>query len=124
MSGTNINFARVKDVESAANRSKTKLTELSNSIGTLANLTTTDKSSIVGAINEVAANAGGGNVNFPASDNKVYVVKNGAWVEATVVEQPSEWAPAIDPQEDIVLTLDDDMQPYQLTGTNLENSEE
>ena len=53
MSGTNINFARVKDIESAANRSKTKLTELSNSIGTLASLATTDKSSIVSAINEV-----------------------------------------------------------------------
>ena len=111
------NFARVQDIESAANKSKTKLTELSGNIGNLANLTTTNKTNIVGAINEVAANSGG--VSFPASDNKVYVVKNGAWVEATIVEQPSEWAPAIDPQEDIVLALDEDMQPYQLTGSNV-----
>ena len=117
---TSTNFARVKDIENAANRSKTKFTELNSSIGTLANLTTTNKSSVVEAINEVAGNSGGGGVNFPASDNKVYVVKNGAWVEATIVEQPSEWAPQIDSQEDIVLTLDDDMSPYQLTGTNIE----
>ena len=50
---TSINFARVKDIESAANRSKTKFTELNSSIGTLANLTTTNKSSVVEAINEL-----------------------------------------------------------------------
>ena len=53
------NFARVQDIESAANRSKTKLTELNGLIGTLANLITTNKTSIVSAINEVAANSGG-----------------------------------------------------------------
>ena len=52
------NFARVKDIESAANKSKAKYTELSNAIGTLASLGTTNKSSLVEAINEVASNAG------------------------------------------------------------------
>ena len=57
---TSTNFARVKDIESAANRSKTKFTELNSSIGTLANLTTGNKTNLVGALNEIAANSGGG----------------------------------------------------------------
>ena len=52
------NFARVKYIESAANKSKAKYTELSNAIGTLASLGTTGKSSIVEAINEVAGKIG------------------------------------------------------------------
>ena len=58
-------------------------------------------------------------LELPASDNNVYVMKNGQWVQATLVEQPSEWSPAIDETENIVLTMDEDMTPYQLTGTNL-----
>ena len=55
----------------------------------------------------------------PAIDNNVYVMKNGQWVQATLVEQPSEWAPAINATENIVLTVDEDMTPYQLTGDNV-----
>lgn len=62
----------------------------------------------------------GGEQALPESDDKVYVMKNGAWVAVTVVEQPSEWSPAVDDMEDIVLTLDEDMTPYQLTGNNVE----
>ena len=57
---------------------------------------------------------------MPGNDNKVYVLKNGAYVEARLVEQPSEWSPEIDDTEEIVLTIDEDMTPYQLTGTNAE----
>ena len=49
------NFARVKDIESAANKSKAKYTALNNTIGTLANLETTDNTSIVAAINETVS---------------------------------------------------------------------
>lgn len=63
-----------------------------------------------------------GGLKLPENDNKVYVMKNGAWIAATVVEQPTEWLPAIDDTEDIVLTLDEDMMPYQLTGNNVEVS--
>ena len=62
----------------------------------------------------------GGGLEAPASDNNVYVMKNGAWVQATLVEQPSEWSPEIDDTEEIVLTLDEDMTVYQLTGDNVE----
>lgn len=61
----------------------------------------------------------GGSIEFPASDDCAYVVKNGAFVNAIIVDKPSEWNPTIDDTE-IFLTLDDDMQPYQLTGTNTE----
>jgi len=50
---TSTNFVAVKDLASASSKSKTKYTELKNAIGTLSNLTTTDKSSIVAAINEI-----------------------------------------------------------------------
>ena len=62
----------------------------------------------------------GGGVEAPASDNNVYVMKNGQWIQATLVEQPSEWEPAIDDTDEIVLTVDQDMIPYQLTGNNVE----
>ena len=62
----------------------------------------------------------GNGISWPESDNKVYVVKNGAFVEATIVAQPSEWAADIDDTQDIVLTVDQDMIPYQLTGNNVE----
>ena len=58
-------------------------------------------------------------ISPPSSDNKVYVMKNGQWVEATLVEQPSEWSPEIDANEEIVLTVDEDMTPYQFTGENI-----
>lgn len=63
--------------------------------------------------------AGGGGTEFPESDGKVYVAKNGAWVQATIVEQPSEWKPEIDDTDEIVLTLDNDMAVFQLTGNNV-----
>ncbi len=62
----------------------------------------------------------GGEQTLPDNDDKAYVMKNGAWVAATVVEQPAEWSPAVDDVDDIVLTLDEDMTPYQLTGSNTE----
>ena len=62
----------------------------------------------------------GGGIDVPASDGNVYVMKNGAWVQATLVEQPSEWSPQIDDTEEIVLAVDEDMMPYQLYGNNTE----
>ena len=60
----------------------------------------------------------GGSMEFPDNDDNVYVIKNGAFVQARLVEQPSEWNPDIDADNDIVLTLDEDMNPYQLSGYN------
>lgn len=54
------------------------------------------------------------------NDGNVYVIKNGAWVQATLVEQPSEWSPEIDDTQEIVLVVDNDMTVYQLTGNNVE----
>ena len=36
-----------------------------------------------------------------------------------MVEKPSEWTPTIN-DTDIVLTVDEDMTAYQLTGDNVE----
>lgn len=60
----------------------------------------------------------GGGMDWPDSDDNVYVIKNGAFVQARLVEQPYEWNPDIDADNDIVLTLDEDMNPYQLSGYN------
>ena len=62
----------------------------------------------------------GGGLDWPESDDNVYVIKNGAFVQARLVEQTTEWEPVIDDELEIVLTLDDDMTPFQLTGRNLE----
>ena len=62
----------------------------------------------------------GGGIDVPASDGNVYVMKNGSWVQATIVEQPSEWSPDIDDTAEIVLTVDNDMSVFQLTGNNVE----
>ena len=61
----------------------------------------------------------GGDVQSPPSDNNVYVMRNGAWEGVRLVTQPVEWSPEIDDVEEIVLTLDSDMVPYQLTGRNV-----
>ena len=53
------------------------------------------------------------------TSNSVYVVKGGDYVPALLVEKPSEWTPTID-DADIVITVDEDMTAYQLTGTNTE----
>ena len=55
----------------------------------------------------------------PPSDGSVYVMRNGAWEAVRLVTQPDEWSPEIDDTEEIVLTLDSDMVPYQLTGRNV-----
>ena len=60
----------------------------------------------------------GGGMDWPENDDKVYVIKNGAFVEVTVVAQPSEWDPEIDYTANIVLTVDADMTPYQFTEVN------
>ena len=63
----------------------------------------------------------GGSADLPNDeDGTVYVVQDGSWVSATLVEQPSEWSPQIDDTEEIVLAVDEDMMPYQLYGNNTE----
>ncbi len=62
----------------------------------------------------------GTGTEFPASDGKVYVAQNGAWVQAVLVEKPYGWSPEIDDVSEIVLTVDEDMNVYQLTGNNVE----
>lgn len=61
-------------------------------------------------------------MEFPASDDNAYVVKNGSFVPVVQVPAPSEWEPTIDAVESLVLTVDEDMEVYQLTGTNTEVS--
>lgn len=61
-----------------------------------------------------------GEIELPESDGNVYVMQNGAWVQAILVEQPSDWSTEIDDTQEIVLTMDNDMTVYQLTGNNLE----
>ena len=56
--------------------------------------------------------------SFP-TDSSVYVLKNGTYTAANVVDMSETWQPSID-GEDIVLAVDEDMIPYQLTGTNTE----
>ena len=60
-------------------------------------------------------------LRVPSGNNSVYVVKGGNYVPALLVEKPSEWTPTIN-DADIVITVDEDMTAYQLTGTNTEVS--
>lgn len=62
----------------------------------------------------------GGGVDWPDNDDNVYVIKNGAFVLARLVQQPTEWEPVIHDELEVVLTLDLDMTPFQLTGRNVE----
>jgi hypothetical protein len=62
----------------------------------------------------------GGSFSWPEHDDNVYVIKNGAFVQARLVQQPNEWNPVIDDALEVVLTIDNDMTPFQLTGRNLE----
>ena len=55
---------------------------------------------------------------FP-SGNSVYVLQNGAYTPANVVSMTEVWRPSIS-GEDIVLAVDEDMIPYQLSGSNTE----
>ena len=52
------------------------------------------------------------------SDGKVYVIKDGEYVEAQVVDMTASWQPSIE-SEEIVLAVDEDMNAYQLTGVNV-----
>lgn len=52
------------------------------------------------------------------SDGKVYVIKDGEYVEAAVVDMTGDWQPSIESGE-IVLAVDEDMTAYQLTGVNV-----
>ena len=61
--------------------------------------------------------AGGGSAELPSEG--VYVIKDGAYVPATVVDMTAEWQPSIDTEE-VVVAVDKDMQAYQLTGINVE----
>ena len=56
--------------------------------------------------------------NFP-TDTSVYVLRNGAYTPANVVDMSETWQPSIS-GEDIVLAVDEDMTPYQLSGSNTE----
>ena len=56
--------------------------------------------------------------NFP-SDENVYVLRNGAYTPANVVDMSETWQPSIN-AEDIVLAVDVDMTPYQLSGSYTE----
>ena len=56
--------------------------------------------------------------NFP-TDANVYVLRNGTYTAANMVDMSQTWQPSIS-GEDIVLTVDEDMTPYQLSGSNTE----
>ena len=56
--------------------------------------------------------------NFP-TDTSVYVLRNGTYTPANVVDMSETWQPSIS-GEDIVLAVDEDMTPYQLSGSNTE----
>lgn len=60
--------------------------------------------------------AGGGSSELPTEG--VYVVKDGAYVPATVVDMSAEWRPSVDTEE-VVVAVDEDMSAYQLTGANV-----
>ena len=57
-------------------------------------------------------------LRLPDGDS-VYLIKNGGYVAANLVDMTETWSPSIS-SEDIVLAVDEDMTPYQLTGTNAE----
>lgn len=61
----------------------------------------------------------GSSFDLPPNDDNVYFMKNGEWQPVTIVDQPSEWVPDIDDTQEIVITFDEDMTPYQLTGKNI-----
>lgn len=68
-----------------------------------------------------SGNSGSGNnIEWPDSDNKIYVVQNGGFIPAILVDKPSSWSPSIDNSDPIFLTLDNDMTPFQFNGTNTE----
>ena len=54
------------------------------------------------------------------SDGKVYVIKDGEYVPAQVVDMTSDWQPSIDETDELLLAVDEDMTAYQLTGVNVE----
>jgi len=89
------NFVRVVDLESASNKSKTKYTELSNRVGELSGLSTSDKSSIVAAINEVAENVGGSTpqVILHIVEDDLLGPVFGTWVQPMpdIINNPSEY---------------------------------
>ena len=57
-------------------------------------------------------------LKVPSGDS-VYVLKNGEYVAAQLVDMTEQWQPTIDDTADIVLAVDEDMTAYQLTGTNV-----
>lgn len=59
-------------------------------------------------------------IDLPSSGETVFVIRNGAYIPANFVDMTEQWQPSIDDMDDIVLAVDEDMQPYQLTGTNVE----
>ena len=59
-------------------------------------------------------------IALPNDGGAVYVIQNGAYTQANLVDMSGAWSPSIGSSEDIVLAVDEDMTPYQLTGTNSE----
>ena len=59
-------------------------------------------------------------IDLPSAGNAVFVIRNGAYVPTNFVDMTQQWQPSIDDPGDIVLTVDEDMQAYQLTGSNIE----
>lgn len=59
-------------------------------------------------------------IALPNDGEAVYVIQNGAYIPVNIIDMSDNWSPSIDNSNDIVLTIDEDMIPYQLTGTNSE----
>ena len=59
-------------------------------------------------------------IALPNEGEAVYVIHDGAFTPINVVDMSSLWSPSINNSEDIVLAVDEDMTPYQLTGNNSE----
>ena len=57
-------------------------------------------------------------IQLPPSDNSIYVMCNGQWIAARVYEAPEAWQPEITSSSSRALTVDEDMQPWELTANN------
>lgn len=58
-------------------------------------------------------------IELPNEGGSVYVIKDGKYVPANIIDMTGIWSPTIN-DEEIVLAIDEDMTPFQLTGTNTE----
>lgn len=58
-------------------------------------------------------------IAFPNTEGTVYVEKNGAFTPVNMVNMTETWSPSIN-DEEIILAVDEDMTPYQFSGSNTE----